>query len=144
MVSKLVHQIFPLSLFSRDRCHTYYEDDFAFTMIPLWNIHIYLPMKLTSYPHILTIISIINGDIKWKCKSIDNWNDCSVGEGGGLTVAELEVLRPPHHGVGLAVPDAGHCLVWIPLVIILHSLLYIRIRIPVRLSSQVVKPFGQV
>ena len=33
----------------------------------LWNLH-----------PILTIILIINGDIKWKCKSIDNWNDCRV------------------------------------------------------------------
>ena len=27
-----------------------------------------------------------------------------------LTVAVVEVLRPPHHGVGLPVPDAGHHL----------------------------------
>ena len=28
-----------------------------------------------------------------------------------LTITILEILRPPHHGVRLAVPDAGHCLV---------------------------------
>ena len=33
-----------------------------------------------------------------------------------LTVALLEVLRPPHHGVGLTVPDTAHHLPLQPLL----------------------------
>ena len=40
-----------------------------------------------------------------------------------LTVTVLQILRPPHHGVGLPVPDAAHPLIWILSSITLYLIL---------------------